>query len=106
MKTFHVLPKELFLEKHKAFNHSHYIDLPDGTILVCGELKPHRRDEFTGAPSVKSLPHPLSGKSVKPHFDPKHLEHLKTLGAEIADTDTSWDLSEKMRTVHPGLRID
>ena len=105
MKTYHILPKSA--HGRDCFNGTHYIDLPNGEILLCGEfLDKSQEKAFKAQVGVVSLPHPLSRASIKRHFTQVHLDHLATLGITIADTDTAWELSEKICTVHPEMRLD
>lgn len=100
MKTLHIIPKEVFESHHRCFSESHYIDLPDEKVLVCGRFRDSfHRDEFTSHPQVSSLAHPLSGETLSR----EHAAVLQHLGA--SEKDTAWSLSKKLKAVHPLMDI-
>ena len=96
---------------------SHYIDLPDGMVLMMTSFDHDERceDLFHGHPEVAILPHPtLDGrKPLKNHlgtpgyrFAQRHLDALaghRELG--VADTDSVLDVARKASGIHPEVRF-
>ena len=96
---------------------SHYIDLPNGLVLMMTSFDHDERAEdlFHAHPEVAILPHPtLDGhKPLQAHvgapgykFAQKHLDALlghAALGA--AATDTVLDLARKASAIHPEVRF-
>ena len=96
---------------------SHYIDLPNGLVLMMTSFDHDERceDLFHGHPAVAILPHPtLEGrKALKSHvgvsgyrFEQHHLDTLKQhrdLG--IMDADTVLDVARKAAAIHPEVRF-
>ena len=96
---------------------SHYIDLPNGMVLLMNSFDHDERceDLFHAHPEVAILPHPTvdGNKALKSHvgaagyrFAQRHLDALKQhrdLG--IADTDTVLDLARKASAIHPEVRF-
>jgi hypothetical protein len=104
MKTFHILPKASQLPE--CFTSSHYLDLPNGNILLCGEfIDASQEARFKAQPSVLSLPHPLSRANVMPALAQEHLAYLASIGVSITGNDSTFDLSEKLKGVHGGMQI-
>jgi len=96
---------------------SHYIDLPNGMILMMTSFDHDERceDLFHSHPEVAILPHPtLDGrKTLKSHlgapgyrFAQRHLDALaghRELG--IAETDSVLDVARKASAIHPEVRF-
>jgi len=96
---------------------SHYIDLPNGMVLMMTSFDHDERceDLFHGHPDVAILPHPtLDGrKPLKNHlgsagyrFAQHHLDALtehRELG--IVDTDNVLDVARKASAIHPEVRF-
>lgn len=96
---------------------SHYIDLPDGLVLMMTSFDHDERSEdiFHAHPDVAILPHPTveGNKPLKNHvgaqgyrFSQRHLDALKqhrNLG--IAETDTVLDVARKASVLHPEVRF-
>lgn len=96
---------------------SHYIDLPNGMVLMMTSFDHDERceDLFHGHPEVAILPHPtLDGrKPLKNHlgesgyrFAQRHLDALtghRDLG--IVDTDSVLDVARKASAIHPEVRF-
>ena len=95
----------------------HYIDLPNGMVLMCTSFDHDERAEdlFHAHPQVAILPHPtvMGTVKLKDHatnaaykFRQHHLDALKghsTLAA--ADTDTVIDLARKASAIHPEIKF-
>jgi hypothetical protein len=96
---------------------SHYIDLPNGMVLLMTSFDHDERceDLFHAHPQVAILPHPTvdGNKALQSHvgapgyrFVQHHLEALKEhrdLG--VADSDTVLDLARKASALHPEVRF-
>jgi hypothetical protein len=96
---------------------SHYIDLPNGMILMMTSLDHDERSEdlFHAHPSVAILPHPTrdGAKPLKNHigiagykFEQHHLDALKghdRLG--IVETDSVLDVARKAAAIHPEIKF-
>jgi hypothetical protein len=96
---------------------SHYIDLPNGMVLLMTSFDHDERceDLFHAHPQVAILPHPTidGNKPLKNHvgapgyrFAQHHLEALKEhrdLG--VAETDSVVDLARKASALHPEVRF-
>jgi hypothetical protein len=96
---------------------SHYIDLPNGMVLVMTSFDHDKRSEdlFHAHPAVAILPHPSveGNKPLKSHvgaagykFAQCHLEALTShpdLG--IVETDSVLDVARKAAAIHPEVRF-
>ena len=96
---------------------SHYIDLPNGMILMMTSFDHDERCEelFHAHPAVAILPHPARDgtKPLKNHigtsgykFEQRHLDALKghsELG--ISETDSVLDVARKASAIHPEIRF-
>jgi hypothetical protein len=96
---------------------SHYIDLPNGMILMMTSFDHDERceDLFHEHPAVAILPHPANDgrKPLKAHvgapgykFGQPHLDALTghpDLGIE--DTDSVLDVARKASALHPEVRF-
>jgi hypothetical protein len=96
MKTYHILPKEAHLAE--CFAGTHYIDLPNGQILLCGEFRDKSQEvRFKAQPGVVSLPHPLHHSAVT---------GFKHDGLDLSGGESIWQLSEKLKAIHPLMGVD
>lgn len=96
---------------------SHYIDLPDGMVLMMTSFDHDERSEdlFHSHPDVAILPHPTSDgkKPLKSHvaapgyrFEQRHLDALikhRELG--VLETDSVLDVARKASAIHPEVRF-
>ena len=96
---------------------SHYIDLPNGMVLMMTSFDHDERSEdlFHAHPAVAILPHPSADgkKPLKSHvgaagykFTQRHLEALTShphLG--IVETDSVLDIARKASAIHPEVRF-
>lgn len=96
---------------------SHYIDLPDGMILMMTSFDHDERceDLFQAHPEVAILPYPTSdgNKPLKMHigrpgykFEQHHLDALtghRELG--VAETDSVLDVARKAAVIHGEVRF-
>ena len=140
MRRLYVLPKEVWSSTVQVGSHampngvaepvmvpmaqlfhptigSHYIDLPNGMVLMMTSFDHDERceDLFHGHPAVAILPHPtIEGrKTLKSHigaagyrFEQHHLDALKEhrdLG--ITDADSVLDVARKASVIHPEVRF-
>lgn len=101
MKYFYITTPQDFINGARHFATAHYIDLPNGNILLAGE---HRTTEdkkiWESRNTQISLPHPLSGKQVGTDL----AAQLQSLG--IKPEHTIWDVSELVSKIHAGLSLD
>ena len=96
---------------------SHYIDLPNGMVLMMTSFDHDERSEdlFHAHPAVAILPHPAveGNKPLKSHvgaagykFAQRHLEALTShpnLG--IVETDSVLEIARKASAIHPEVRF-
>ncbi|HKV95774.1 MAG TPA: hypothetical protein VJW20_24745 [Candidatus Angelobacter sp.] len=96
---------------------SHYIDLPNGMVLMMTSFDHNERSEdiFHAHPQVAILPHPTrdGNKPLKNHigssgykFEQHHLDALTghpDLG--ILPTDSVLDVARKASAIHPEVRF-
>ena len=96
---------------------SHYIDLPNGMVLMMTSFDHDERceDLFHGHPAVAILPHPtIDGKkALKNHIDAAgyrftqhHLDALRQhpdLG--VSETDNVLDVARKASAIHPEVKF-
>ncbi len=96
---------------------SHYIDLPNGMILMVTSFDHDERceDLFHAHPEVAILPHPTrdGAKPLKSHigtagykFEQRHLDALTGHAAlGIVETDSVLDAARKASQLHPEVRF-
>lgn len=101
MKLFYLVKSQ---DNHDAgvrfFDHSHYINLSSGEILVAAQFSTHQAEKiWASQPHVSALPHPLSGQQVGSTLAAR----LSDLG--VAATDTVFQVSEKAAKIHPQLSL-
>jgi hypothetical protein len=102
MKTFHILPKTAHMSD--AFNSTHYIDLPNGQILLSGEFRDRSQEiRFKAQAGVQSLPHPMSGGKV--NLAKEQADYLNSLGAKIQGNEAVYDFCELLCTIHGGMGV-
>jgi hypothetical protein len=96
---------------------SHYIDLPNGMVLMMTSFDHDERceDLFHAHPEVAILPHPSRDgtKPLKAHvgspgykFEQRHLDALKgnpDLG--VLESDNVLDVARKASAIHPEVRF-
>lgn len=117
MRHLYVCPLETWREAHNLclFNPgagSHYINLPDGLVIVAAVLNEACEEAFKAMPGVAALPDSVfnGGVTLADHRDnpataylAEHHEALKVLGIE--DTDTVLEVSNKTRAIHPLVKL-
>lgn len=117
MRHLYVCPRETWEKAHYKclFNPgagSHYIDLPDGLVIVAAVLNEASEGEFLKMAGVAALPDSVfqGNVTLAEHRDnpataylTDHHEALKALGIE--DTDTVLDVSKKTKAIHPLVKI-
>jgi hypothetical protein len=113
---------ELFVHIHHIFSQkmgSHYIDLPNGLILMTTAFDPSETQEFESYfhnhPDVAVMPNPTTMGLVKltdhigdPVHKYQHLHHLALLdlpGLDLHPDDTVIDLHRKAARLNPALRL-
>ena len=109
-KTFHTMDKAEWLTLTALFHSrhsSHYIDLPNGRILLSAVFADEgSEEEFSlRAKSLQSLPHPVfSGNDKIAAGHVEELHHLFT-SKEEAKGATVRDVVKKAAAVHPLMRL-
>lgn len=118
MRELFICSKDTWLRAHNGLcfhpsGGSHYIDLPDGMVIVATVTKDEDADDhFRSMEGVAPLPHPVfeGNKTLAAHRDDpataylaEHHDALKSLGIE--DTDTVLDVSKKTAAIHPLVKI-
>jgi len=109
-KTYHTMEKtelagvlNLFHPQHG----SHYIDLPNGRILLAASFLTEGAEEAFGlqVKSLQSLPHPIFSGSDK--ISVGHVEELSHLftSKEEARSATVRDVVKKATAIHPLMRL-
>lgn len=102
MKTFFLCSREDFLGHHHQFNGGHFIDLPNGRILLCTET---RNEEFhkrwLAQPHIHEIPHPLSGETLTD----AHVDEIKHILPDISTSDNAFTLSRKASKIHPLMKF-
>lgn len=96
---------------------SHYIDLPNGMILMMTSFDHNERceDLFHAHPEVAILPHPThdGNKPLRLHigrpgykFEQHHLDALIShRDLSIQETDSVLDVARKAAVIHPEVRF-
>lgn len=101
MKIFYITTQQEFISGSKHFSSAHYIDLPNGNILLVGE---HRtladKKKWEERNTQILLPHPLSGKQIGPDI----AQQLSSIG--VLSSHTVWDVSELAKTIHAQMGLD
>lgn len=101
MKTLYITTQEEFLNGAKHFSSAHYIDLPNGKILLAGEHRTSAdKKRWEARNTITILPHPLSGKKIGPDV----AQDLSSIGA--LPSHTVWDIAELGKKTHKGISID
>ncbi len=109
-KTFHTMDKAEWLKLAGLFHPqhgSHYIDLPNGRILLCADFVDEGTEEAFSlrATSLKSLPHPVfSGTEKISAYHVDELSHLFA-GKEDSRKATVHDVVRKAAAIHPLMRL-
>jgi hypothetical protein len=102
MKTFYICDKNDFMGHHHQFNEGHFIDLPNGRILLCTET---RNEEFQkrwlAQSHIFELPHPLSGETLTD----AHVAEIKHVLPDVSTNDNAWSLSKKVSAIHPLMHL-
>jgi len=101
MKTFYIATPQDFQNGSQHFVNSHYIDLPNGKILLtCVHRTDEDKKRWEARSTIIKLPHPLSGKPIGTEI----ANELSSLGAQPGHT--VWDIAEIAKGVHKGLNLD
>jgi hypothetical protein len=85
--------------RHHAAN-SHYIDLPNGQILLMAEFGDAARAAKFNHPNIKPLPHPFKQDKLHPTI----LAALEPIG--VKPEHTTMDVSDVVSKIHPLMSID
>jgi hypothetical protein len=105
-KTYHTMDKaewagltDLFHPQHG----SHYIDLPNGRIIVAVDFADEGAEEAFGLRSAsrKSLPHPVFEGTDK--IAAHHVAELGHLGVD--KNSTVRDVIKKVSAIHPHMKL-
>jgi hypothetical protein len=104
MNTYHVVDKLAYQTLAHIADESHYIDLPDGKVLVVARFRDaNHQDTFVERTGAESLPHPLSSETMQDHQDkyPDHKKILDDLGVDTKPTDRMYDVAKQLGKIHP-----
>lgn len=101
MKLHYISTAEEHQQSYKLFSSSHYIDLPNGKILMAAEFGDDKTSEakWRNRVNVLAFPHPLSGKKIGYEIA-QHLEHLG-----ITSEHTTFEAAQIAAKIHPELNI-
>lgn len=100
MKLLYLCSKNVHVVHANLMAESHYIDLPNGEILVAAQFSnDHLEGIFSGHPAVTPLPHPFSGESVGPAIAAK-LAHLG-----VTENHNHYQVGQKAGAVHPLMKM-
>jgi hypothetical protein len=94
MKAIHHAKAEIYHAHKLNYRTSHFIDLPDGYVLVVGDAEQAYLDAFELEPGTTALPFILSGEVLPPVV----VASLAHLG--ITETDNTMQACLKLRTRH------
>ena len=98
---YYICSKEnlLAVSNKQHLSGAHWIDLPDGTILVKARFTNEGAvSRFEDHPTVQSLPHPTTSKTVGADVA-KRLGHLG-----VKESHTTYDVAELASKQHPLLK--
>lgn len=104
MKQFYICPKTVAEGQRTIFKQrAHYIELPDGYILLVCDFGDDEYTEHTwvNTQGVELLPH--THYETDQELDPRHINLLREQGLEQGDTVV--ELSKKATKHHPHMRI-
>lgn len=103
MKLYYITDKATHLAGHRFFKSSHYQDLSNGKIVLMAEFDDKTAEELEAAwrahPGVIPLPSPNSNRTVGKAIAGLLTEH------DVLETDSTYDVSEKLASKNRGLRI-
>ena len=101
MKTYHITTKDEYLAHCGLARESHFLDLPNGNVLVVAEFRDgYHEDLFNARAHVTPLPHLLSSETAGNYQAASSL-----LGGlvTINPSDRMYDISKKLRVIHPAF---
>ena len=100
MKLLYICSKQIHQIHSHHMAESHYIDLPNGEVLVAAQFRnDHLESTFSDHPDVQALPHPFSGDPVGPEIAGK----LAHIGVE--KHHRHHHVGEKAGKVHPLMKM-
>src|SRR5438552_2576606 len=104
MNTYHVVDKAAYQALAHVATESHYVDLPDGKVLVVARFRDaNHQDTFVERTGAESLPHPLSSETFADHQG-KYQHHQKIfqdLGVQVKPNDRTYDVAKQLGKIHP-----
>jgi len=98
---YYIVPKDAFTSFAKRrIAAAHYIDLPDGSVLVKVQfVHEGAQAEFEAHPQITTLPHPMSGESVGEAVAAK-LAHLG-----VTKDHRTYDVAKLAAKIHPQMKL-
>lgn len=101
---FYIVPKEVYLQHISTLRDhvgvSHYIDLPDGTVLTkIVFTHPNAQDILERHPHVVTLPHPVTGQNVGADVSAR-LAHLG-----VTASHKTHEVAKLAAAIHPQMRL-
>ena len=106
MNLYYLVSKEIWATHTDSFHPSlgsHYIDLPDGRILLSAHfpLNHSSLELWEGKQGVEALPHPVFEGSKK--LDKKHVDALQHLG--VTAEHTVVDVARIAGAIMPTMKL-
>jgi hypothetical protein len=97
---YYIVPKNTVKEHVPQMAVAHWIELPDGDVLLSAAFHTtDRQEKFEAHPQVTSLPHPMSGESVGDKVSAK-LAHLG-----VKAEHRTWDVVKLASKVHSPMKM-
>ncbi|HET7150880.1 MAG TPA: hypothetical protein VFI60_05680 [Candidatus Acidoferrum sp.] len=98
MTDFFICDKDSFLGAHHLFASAHYVDLPNGQIVVSAEFFSENHRALWQTSGALCFPHPLSSEKVGNDI-------ASALSAfSVSASDGSFDAAKKLSAAHPLMR--
>ena len=100
MRLLYICGKDTHRIHSSLMANSHYIDLPNGEILVAAQFSDdHLEGRFSEHPAVQPLPHPFSGEPVGDAIATK-LGHLG-----VTKDHNHYQVAQLAGKIHPLMKM-
>ena len=98
---YYIIPKNVYDQFAQGrFASAHYIDLPDGDVLVTAKfVHEGARNEVENHKTVIALPHPMSSETVGSRVAAK-LAHIG-----VTESHRTYDVAKLAAKIHPMMRL-
>ena len=102
MRKLFIVPLDIAQAYTHLFTDSHWLSLPDGTVLLNASFHAdHQQEKFHGIPGVEPLPHPQY-ESGKPISD-EHVSALAHIG--VVKGHTVHDVAKLAGKINRSLKL-